>query len=93
MSAVATSAAISSWVARVAPWWTVTRMSGVNLWASARQFPTTAGGAITSVGPCSRVATTWASTVGVLPRPMSRARQPPRPAESQNRSQPSAAFW
>ena len=36
---------------------------------------------------------TLASTVGVLPRPMSSARQPPRPAESQNWSQAKASRW
>ena len=43
----------------------------------------------TAVGRASR----WASMVGVLPRPMSRARQPPMPPASRNPSQASASAW
>ena len=61
--------------------------------ASAAQLPTTAGGAITSAGPPPTVRARWARTVGVLPRPMSRARQPPSSTASRKPSQPSASAW
>ena len=92
-SASAASAAISSGAARRAPWCTTTRRSGVKRAASAVQLPTTAGGAITSAGASPLHASRCASITGVLPRPMSSARQPPSPAWSRNPSQPSASHW
>ena len=83
-SASATSASSSSAVAREAPWCTTTRRPGVKRADSAAQLPTTAGGAITSTGPSPTVRAMWASTVGVLPSPMSSARQPPSSAASRN---------
>ncbi len=86
-SASATSDSSSSAVAREAPWWTTTRSWGVKRAASAAQLPTTAGGAMTSTGPWPVVRAMWARTVGVLPRPMSSARQPPSSTASRKPSQ------
>ncbi len=92
-SAPATSVASCSAVLRDAPWCTTTRRPGVNLAASAAQLPTTAGGAITRAGPPPAVRAMWASIVGVLPRPMSSARQPPSSTESRKPSHASASLW
>ena len=78
-------------LARPAPWWTSSRKAGANRSSSRRQLPTTEVGQTIKVGPrraaagaspppsaClrrSRSAMTWT----VLPRPMSSARQAPRP--------------
>ena len=67
--------------ARFAPWCTTTRRPGVKRAASAAQLPTTAGGAITSAGPVAGARERGGrASSGVLPRPMSSARQPPSPA-------------
>ena len=78
---------------RLAPWCTFTFKPGTNCSASDAQFPTTAGGAITSDGPCSTAAYSDANIVGVLPSPMSSAKQPPRPAPARKPSHASASAW
>ena len=81
-------------IARDAPWWTTTRRPGAKRAASAAQLPTTAAGAMTSAGAVARVVRArWASTVGVLPRPMSSARHPPSSAASRNPIHASASAW
>ena len=50
-------------------------------------------GAITSVVPSPAVRARWASTVGVLPRPMSSARHPPSSAASRKPIHASASAW
>ena len=57
------------------------------------QLPTTAGGAITRAAPSPWQRRRWASIVGVLPRPMSRARQPPSSVASRKPSQARASAW
>ena len=87
MSAPAISAASSLPDARVAPWCTTTFSSGVKRWPprppSCRRPP---AGRSPAPVPSPAVRARWASTVGVLPRPMSRARQPPSSTASRNPS-------
>ena len=89
MSAAATTRRMASPRGRSLPWSTTSRASGTKRAASCCQLRTTDSGHSTRCGP-SRPAR-WASVVGVLPRPMSSARHPPRPSRSRNCSQPEAA--
>ena len=85
------SAPASSCSARSAPWWTTTRSAGAKRPASACQLWTTDSGHTTRCGPGR--SRRWASVVAVLPRPMSSARQPPRPRRSRKRSQARPRRW
>ena len=67
---------------RVLPWWICTSSFGVNRCASLLQLRTTLSGHTTRCGPGR--STRWANVVAVLPRPMSSARQPPRPSLARN---------
>ena len=51
------------------------------------------GGAMTSDRPSPPLSARWASIVGVLPRPMSSARQPPSSTEWRKRSHATASAW
>ena len=67
---------------RAEPWWTTTCRSGAKRRVSASQLWTTLSGQTTRCGPGR--SRRWASVVAVLPRPMSSARQPPRPTRARN---------
>ena len=68
-----------------------TRSDGAKRAASRSQLWTTDSGQTTRCGPGR--SRRWASVVAVLPRPMSSARQPPRPRRSRKRSQARPRRW
>ena len=80
--------------ARSAPWWTCTRSCGVKRAASRCQLPTSDIGQTSRLGGpplCSYASS--ASSCTVLPRPMSSASTPPRPARCRKSSQARPRSW
>ncbi len=73
--------------------YTCTRRDGAKRDASARQLPISDVGITTSVGPFAARASITASACSVLPRPMSSARQAPRPADASRIAHSKPSSW
>jgi len=83
----------SAALSRPAPWWVWTPSEGANRASSRSQLPRTDTGHTTSVEPSTGSASRVAMSCAVLPRPMSSARQAPRPSRPRNASQPVPRCW